>query len=238
MSQNFELLSQLETELSLRVTPGTIPQAEKSVCETQPVAFNQDLLNVVQTVFLSGNGNAPHQVVLCGVDNESGSSRICIKLGRILASYSSQPVCLVDADTRSSRLSGLLTEGRDTIIARTAHERLEQIETNLWLASLDTLDITHKNTLAQENQLKERLEKLKESFQFILIDAPGINSRSDAAILGQLVDGAILIIEANATRKVAAVKAKEAMEAMNVRLLGCILNNRTFPLPERLYRRL
>ena len=108
----------------------------------------------------------------------------------------------------------------------------------MWLASLDTLDITHRNPLAQETQLKDRLEKLKESFQFILIDAPGINSRSDAVILGQLVDGAILIIEANATRKVAALKAKGAMEAMNVRLLGCILNNRTFPLPEKLYRRL
>lgn len=238
MSQNFELLSQLEAELSLRVTPRTIPQAEKAVEETKPADLNQSLLNMAQTVFLSGNGNAPHHVVLCGVDNESSSSRICIELGRILACYSSQPVCLVDADTRSSRLSRLHTESRGTAIAHGAHEQLKQIEKNLWLASLDTLDITQRNPLAQENQLKERIEKLKQSFQFILIDAPAINSRSDAAILGQIVDGAILIIEANATRKVAALKAKEAMEVMNVRLLGCVLNNRTFPLPEKLYRRL
>ena len=33
-----------------------------------------------------------------------------------------------------------------------------------------------------------------------------------------------------------AMKAKESLEASNVRLLGAILSERTFPIPEALYR--
>ena len=36
----------------------------------------------------------------------------------------------------------------------------------------------------------------------------------------------------------AARKAKQALEAANVRVLGTVLNNRTFPIPEKIYRML
>jgi len=48
----------------------------------------------------------------------------------------------------------------------------------------------------------------------------------------------VLVLEANATRRVAALSAKEALEAAGVRLLGTVLNDRTFPIPEKLYRKL
>jgi Mrp family chromosome partitioning ATPase len=53
-----------------------------------------------------------------------------------------------------------------------------------------------------------------------------------------LADGVVLVLEANSTRRVTAKKAKQALEAANVRILGTVLNNRTFPIPEGLYRRL
>jgi len=57
-------------------------------------------------------------------------------------------------------------------------------------------------------------------------------------LLGQLADGMILVLEAHNTRRVAARRTKEILEASNVRLLGTVLNGRTFPVPERIYRKL
>ena len=37
---------------------------------------------------------------------------------------------------------------------------------------------------------------------------------------------------------VAALKAKETLDAANVRLLGTVLHNLTFPIPEQLYPKL
>ena len=53
-----------------------------------------------------------------------------------------------------------------------------------------------------------------------------------------MADGVVLVIEANSTRREAARMAKETFESANVKLLGAILNNRTFPIPESLYRKL
>jgi Mrp family chromosome partitioning ATPase len=70
----------------------------------------------------------------------------------------------------------------------------------------------------------------------MLIDAPGTSVCGDAQLLGQIADAAILVIEANSTRRLTARKAKESLESAGVRLLGTVLCNRLFPIPERLYR--
>jgi protein-tyrosine kinase len=53
-----------------------------------------------------------------------------------------------------------------------------------------------------------------------------------------MADGVILVVEANSTRREMARTAKETFDDANVKLLGAILNNRTFPIPEALYRKL
>jgi len=45
-------------------------------------------------------------------------------------------------------------------------------------------------------------------------------------------------LQANTTRRETARKVKQEMEAASVRLLGAVLNERTFPIPESIYSRL
>jgi Mrp family chromosome partitioning ATPase len=53
-----------------------------------------------------------------------------------------------------------------------------------------------------------------------------------------LADGIVLIIEANSTRREAARKVKENLKAANLPVLAAVLNKRTYPIPNFLYRRL
>jgi hypothetical protein len=46
------------------------------------------------------------------------------------------------------------------------------------------------------------------------------------------------LLEANSSGRDAAQRAKFGLEATNVRLLRAVLNNRTFPIPEAIYRKL
>ena len=48
----------------------------------------------------------------------------------------------------------------------------------------------------------------------------------------------VLVVQANSTRREAARKGKESLDSANVRLLGVVLNERTFPIPEVLYRKI
>jgi MinD-like ATPase involved in chromosome partitioning or flagellar assembly len=108
---------------------------------------------------------------------------------------------------------------------------------NLWLAGPNIL-ADNSRVLLPPIQLKERFAQLRDEFEYMLIDAPGTSVCGDAQLLGQIADAAILVIEANSTRRLTARKAKETLDAAGVRLLGTILNNRTFAIPEAIYRKL
>jgi len=99
--------------------------------------------------------------------------------------------------------------------------------------------LAHKSRiLLPPDELRKRLEQLRDMFEYMLIDAPGTSVCGDAQLLGQVADAAILVIEASSTRRMTARRAKETLEAGGVRLLGTVLNNRSFPIPESLYKRL
>jgi Mrp family chromosome partitioning ATPase len=200
----------------------------------------EEMLRLIQRIFLSANGSALRQVVLCGVDEKNGSSSVCAQAGRILAANSSRPVCLVDANVRSPRLSSIFGVAVKTSFSSpsvSVRDQCVKIGDNLWLAGSNIL-ADKSRVLLPLVQLKERLAKLREEFEHVLIDAPGTSVCGDAQLLGQLADAAILVIEANSTRRLTARKAKEALDAAGVGLLGTVLHNRSFPIPERLYQRL
>jgi len=92
--------------------------------------------------------------------------------------------------------------------------------------------------LWKSERLRSRIAELRAEFSYVLIDGPPVNLHIDATLLGQMADGVILILESNVTRRETARTVKENLAAANVKLLGAVLNNRTFSIPESLCRKL
>jgi receptor protein-tyrosine kinase len=247
MSRNFELLTQIERQAGATDKPMPAAADRDAVMPIAPIlsshagnASGEEMLRLVQRIFLSANGSAPRQVVLCGVDGENGSSSICARAGRTLAANSSRKVCLVDANVRSPGLSSMFgIDGTAPFsgTSATLHEECVKVGGNLWLAGPNIL-ADNSRILLPVNKLRERLSQLRDEFEYMLIDAPGTSVCGDAQLLGLVADAAILVVEANSTRRLTVRKVKESFNAAGVRLLGTVLNNRSFPIPESLYNRL
>jgi Mrp family chromosome partitioning ATPase len=86
--------------------------------------------------------------------------------------------------------------------------------------------------------LRVRIEELRETYKYVVIHSGPLRMETSAALLSRWTDGVVLVVEANATRRDAARRVKEMLDAANVNLLGVVLNNRTFPIPDAIYRRL
>lgn len=80
------------------------------------------------------------------------------------------------------------------------------------------------------------LKELRTAFDYFLLSA-AIND-SEMPALCNLCEAAVLVLTANVTRREAAVKAKEQLLRQGVTLLGTVLDQRTLPIPESIYRRL
>jgi len=82
------------------------------------------------------------------------------------------------------------------------------------------------------------IKALRWNFDYVLIDCPSLKISSDATTLAPLVDGVAAIVEAGHTRRDEIHRTKKVIERVGGNFLGFVLNQRRYPVPGWLYRRL
>ena len=72
------------------------------------------------------------------------------------------------------------------------------------------------------------LDVLREAADVVLFDAPPLLAVTDATLLATRMDGVLLVVDAGATRRDLARRARAQLEKVNARLLGVVLNTVSF----------
>jgi capsular exopolysaccharide synthesis family protein len=151
-------------------------------------------------------------------------------------------VCVVDANLRTPFLHKYFRRdnlsGLSDAVLQSGPVRNFAHQVNggkLWLITCGS-KTTDPHSLLTSDGLRSRLSELRAEFDYVLVDGPPVNLYADTTLLGKLADGVVLVVQANSTHREAARKAKESLDSANVRLLGVVLNKRTFPIPGALYR--
>ncbi len=84
----------------------------------------------------------------------------------------------------------------------------------------------------------EMVELLRKRFGYVLVDCPAVQGSAAALAVGKVSDGVVLVVAAGETGRDEIQHAQRLLESASCRLLGLILNKRTYPAPDFLYRRL
>jgi non-specific protein-tyrosine kinase len=79
--------------------------------------------------------------------------------------------------------------------------------------------------LLSAKRLGERLAALRQRADYVLIDAPPVLAVTDAALWASQVDGVVLLVNAGATKRDDAQRAKTVLEGVQAKLLGAVLLN-------------
>jgi hypothetical protein len=213
------------------------------LCETAHQATNrwnpedfarEQILSLVRRVFFANSDRPAQQVVFSGVERNRSVADICEEVARILAQQTVGHVAVVKAGLGTAEETCIRVSSLKPTSIKT---RSTRIGLNLWrIPSAAPGEFNHE-TGAGLHWLRF-LEQLRNEFKFVVIDGPAAGTSSEAALLGQLTDGLILVLDARSTRRATAQKAKEALDAAKCRILGTMLIERSFPIPEQIYRRL
>jgi Flp pilus assembly CpaE family ATPase len=198
---------------------------------------------LIQNVFRASGSASRRTVLFAGVDHHSPSATLCGRTAELLASQIEGSVCAVDADLRDPSLhlclngqaaNGLLDLLRDGGSVRSA---AQQLRANLWLLQ-SAPQVRDPHTVLASDRMRLLFKELREQFDYILVSAPPFSQSAESILLSQLTDGVVLVLEAHATRRERARNVKERLAAARVPVLGAVLRNRTFPIPDALYHRL
>lgn len=247
MHESLTLINQVEIEDPIPL-PGSADESSRTPAASRRISApcaREEVIRLVQQLFLRTDGEPQRLVIFAGISQGNGCSEIATAVAETLALDLRRRVCLVDGNLRSPSLTarfdlGLHAAGlADALLhpAEACELASPVCDSNLRVLGAGRL-IPGVSELLNSSALPAVWGELRRGFDCVVVDTPPLTPYSDALLLAQGCDGLVLVIEAGVTRREAASNAMHQLHAAGITVLGAVLNKRTYPIPEGIYRRL
>jgi receptor protein-tyrosine kinase len=204
----------------------------------------EEEIKLVHRIFPAGGQRSPQIVLFSAVESDAGCASICVRTAMILAARGDGRVCVVDANLRAPCLHHNFGIDNSRGLAEAVLEPLpiqdfaqKHAEANLWILPGGSA-AGQLSFPGVYDRLSSRMTELRGQFKYVVIHSSPLDLDSASILLSSWTDGVVMVVEADTTRRETARRMKQNLDAANVRVLGVVLNNRTFSIPEALYRRL
>lgn len=198
---------------------------------------DEQIRSLMRQVFFSSVTPLARQVVFSAVERETDVRSICRRVGEALAAETNGDVAVVadysqisSGEMDRSESTGYAEENRITPLREVG----TRVRNNLWLVPARENGAHGASTAS----LHGYLGQIRREFEYSIVAGGQGSESTDAITTAQFADGLILVLSAQYTRRVAARRVINTLDAARVRLLGTVLSDREFPIPERIYRRL
>ena len=177
--------------------------------------------------FRTGNKEQLLLLVTSAVPKE-GKSFTSSNLSAVMA-MSGQRVLLIDADLRRPSIHRLfeMTDDFGTVDLLTGERTIQELVQPSHVPNLDIIVAgptpENPNELLGNGVLRN-IKTLAVDYDVIVIDSPPATAVSDPMVLSPLVDGVVLVVEANQTRRPVVQQAINRLRNVNANLLGGVVN--------------
>lgn len=210
---------------------GVIPGVGKGIAVREqledPRSQVSEAYQSVRTALqFSTDHGVPRSLLVTSTRASEGKSSTALALAQTLASLGAS-VLLIDADLRkptfrgpSSTSQGLssLLAGSEKVAECVHPTQMER----LFLLPSGPIPPNPAELLAS-GRFKEILDEALQRFDHIIIDSPPVLGLADAPMLASSTEGTLMVIEAGAIRRAAALNAVNRLRASDARLMGAIL---------------
>ena len=180
-------------------------------------------------------GKRPSTIAVVSAREQEGKSTVCAAMAQT-ASETSRSVLLVDGDLRRPSLSEELgfdrtSAGLSTFLAGSdGHEKIdisqlvhEIAETDLHVVSSGPQP-PNASSLLGLSSFDDFTRHAKDTYDFVVYDTPPVNVGADAALIATRSDGAILVVDADTSRRASVEWALQQLRQARVNVLGVIVN--------------
>ncbi len=234
MSKIYEALKKAEQDRErIRLKVAARPVATTPPTET--ATANQEEYHKLRASLVSiAVPSGLHTILIAASRHGEGATTVAIGLATALAKERDSRVLLVEANLRSPSFSSALPLTTESGLIDFAAGRAapEALATRLDGFSFSVISAGATSNYPVDFEILDSLlTRLRSQYDFIVIDAPPVNSYADTSVIATKVDGVILVVEADRTPVVDAEAAKRQLDKIGARILGVVLNRRRSYIP-------
>lgn len=181
-------------------------------------------------------------VVLSSAQQGEGKTLFCLALANALIQGKRHKVLLIDAELHHAGLTNMLgLSGSpgfiDSMIDLEGVEKRIAKDTHLACDVLAAGNLELRNRMGfYSEELASNISRLRELYDFIIIDTAPILSSNEALICGQLADSVLLVTSMGQSRKRLVQTALQRMMDVGAEPEGAIVNRQREFLPGFIYR--
>jgi capsular exopolysaccharide synthesis family protein len=218
--------------LGIRVV-GTLPSltSRYALDPSHPiVAQLTESIDGVRTILMHDSTSKRRQVVLVtSAATMEGRTTVASQLAASLA-RAGRRTLLVDGDLRRPALHALFDVPLEDGLCEVLRAEVDVDDVirpthaeGLWLLTAGYCDIDAIHALATE-QMQPVFDKLRNEYDFVIIDGAPVVGMSDALIFGQYSDGAILSVRRDHSQMPKINHAAELLRDVGIRIIGAVVN--------------
>jgi len=219
-----------------------LPIASEIITVHQPQTMIMEEFRVIKSNIenlLSGAGGAV-VAVTSSLKNE-GKTTTAANLAVTMA-MGMKKTLLIDADLRRGRVHELFgipqVPGLTDVVNKSRN-----LDQALIPSGVDNLTVMSRGSFSHNTfdligspRMKEIVAQLRGKFDIILFDTAPILSLPDTPLLCKLVDGVVMVVQAERTQNKDILNSQEVLAQSNAQLLGYILTNVQYYIPRSLYQ--
>jgi len=204
------------------------------------------ILEILGIIDLKNQGNE-NVLMVTGVSGGEGKTTIALQAACALANDRRTRVLLVDADFVHQTLSvGLSpqpekTPGLIDVLTGETDLQHEQLVCKTVFPNFDFLPagkVAHRRSIGfYKKSLKLTMDVLRNKYDLIIIDTPGMLNSVDTILFAAEADHILMVLKSGTTRKEPLLKALQMLHREQGKLIGALLNFRTYPVPGIFYGR-
>ncbi|MBX3461763.1 MAG: CpsD/CapB family tyrosine-protein kinase [Planctomycetes bacterium] len=168
----------------------------------------------------------PKTLVVTSAVRDEGKTVSALNLAMAMAELERQQVVLVDADMRRpgcERHLNLNPEPglADVLLGRTTVDKVLRPAGYRQLMLLGPgTRVANPAEVLSSSRLDELLHRLKERFQYVIVDTPPVLPSTDAGVLAARVDGTLLVVRLERSLKKQTREALRTLQDMGANVLG------------------
>ena len=221
----------------LGTSPGTVRPAGK---------LSNHYQALLRRIRNAGNGSAGrYQTVgVTSCTPRAGVSSVAANLAVAAARAGAGPVLLIDANLRRPSVQRTFRTRRSPGLAEALCGKVDPLDC-IQPSAVENLSIVTAGTTNGQAEpsydparVAELLDVFKHRFDMLVFDLPEATELSACLAIAGVLDGVVLVIEAEQSDSRAALRTKQQLAEVKANLLGVVFNKRRKHLPGWLYRML
>lgn len=200
------------------------------ICQTMPRSPMAEAFRVVRAnLDLARRGREAKVVMVTAPEARDGTSTVASNLAVALA-QAGRSVALVDANLRTPTLHATFGLIRDRGLSHLIRDLLPltRVAQPTRVSRLELIaagpEVTNSAELLSSPELGQLLDRLREEYDDVVVDAPPLLAFADASILGAVVDAVVLVVLVGTTRRADAVRAVEVLKGLGTPVAGFVVN--------------